>query len=38
LGLAITKNLADILGGNIQVESLKEQGTKVTVILPLGKK
>jgi PAS domain S-box-containing protein len=38
LGLAITKNLVDILGGSIQVESLKEQGTKVIVILPLGKK
>jgi PAS domain S-box-containing protein len=38
LGLAITKNLVDILGGDIQVESFKEHGTKVIVILPLGKK
>ncbi|MCL6259500.1 ATP-binding protein [Aquiflexum sp. TKW24L] len=38
LGLAITKNLVDILGGTILIESQKDQGTKVTVILPLGKK
>ncbi|MCH6235917.1 sensor histidine kinase [Cognataquiflexum rubidum] len=38
LGLAITKNLVDILGGSIRVESQKEEGTKVIVILPLGKK
>jgi signal transduction histidine kinase len=38
LGLAITKNLVDILGGSIDIKSVKEQGTKVVVILPLGKK
>jgi PAS domain S-box-containing protein len=38
LGLAITKNLVDILGGTIGIESQKDQGTKVIVILPLGKK
>lgn len=38
LGLTITKNLVDILGGEIFIESVKNQGTKVKVILPLGKK
>jgi signal transduction histidine kinase len=38
LGLAITKNLVDILGGSIDIKSVKDQGTKVIVILPLGKK
>ncbi|MCS4435997.1 sensor histidine kinase [Aquiflexum gelatinilyticum] len=38
LGLAITKNLVDILGGSIAIKSVKEHGTKVVVILPLGKK
>jgi signal transduction histidine kinase len=38
LGLTITKNLVDILGGSIDIKSIKEQGTKVVVILPLGKK
>jgi PAS domain S-box-containing protein len=38
LGLTITKNLVDILGGEIFIKSVKNQGTKVKVILPLGKK
>lgn len=38
LGLTITKNLVDMLGGEIFVKSVKNQGTKVKVILPLGKK
>jgi signal transduction histidine kinase len=38
LGLAITKNIVDALGGSIRVDSQKEQGTQVIVILPLGKK
>lgn len=37
LGLTITKNLIDLLGGNIHIESIKGKGTKVEVILPLGK-
>jgi signal transduction histidine kinase len=38
LGLTITKNLVDVLGGKIFIKSVKNQGTKVKVILPLGKK
>ena len=38
LGLAITKNLVEVLGGSIYIKSQKEEGTKVIVILPLGKK
>jgi len=38
LGLTITKNLVDILGGSILIESVKDKGTKAKVILPLGKK
>ena len=38
LGLTITKNLIDILGGKITIESTKGKGTKAKVILPLGKK
>lgn len=37
LGLAITKNLIDALKGDIKIESVKEKGTKVLVILPIGK-
>lgn len=37
LGLTITKNLIDLLGGKIHIESVKGKGTKVQVILPLGK-
>ncbi|MCH7413680.1 ATP-binding protein [Belliella sp. R4-6] len=36
LGLTITKNLIDILNGEIKIESLKGNGTYVKVILPLG--
>ncbi|MCH6198750.1 ATP-binding protein [Aquiflexum sp. LQ15W] len=38
LGLTITKNLVDILGGSIDIKSAKQKGTKVVIILPLGKK
>ena len=38
LGLAITKNLIHLLGGEISIESVKNLGTKVTILLPLGKK
>lgn len=37
LGLTITKNLIDLLGGSIYIESTKGKGTYVKVILPLGK-
>ena len=37
LGLTITKNLIDLLGGSIHIESTKGYGTYVKVILPLGK-
>ncbi|MEX2594757.1 MAG: PAS domain-containing sensor histidine kinase [Anditalea sp.] len=35
LGLTITKNLIDLLSGEIRIESKKGQGTIVSVILPL---
>ena len=35
LGLAITKDLAELHGGRIQIESKLNQGTSVTVKLPL---
>lgn len=34
LGMAITKNLVDIMKGQIMVESLVNVGTKITIILP----
>ncbi|MGO5053285.1 response regulator [Lachnospiraceae bacterium LCP25S3_G4] len=34
LGLSITKNLLDLMQGTIKVESVKEQGTTFTVVLP----
>ncbi len=34
LGMAITKNLVDLMKGTISVESTKNVGTKVTVTLP----
>lgn len=36
LGLSITKNLIDMMGGSITVASLKNVGTTVTVELPFG--
>ena len=36
LGLSITKNLLDLMGGAISVESEKNQGTTFTVDLPLA--
>ena len=35
LGMAISKNLVDIMGGTIQVESELDKGTEFTVTLPL---
>lgn len=35
LGMAITKNIIDIMGGTIRVESMPGAGSRFTVILPL---
>ncbi len=35
LGMAITKNIVDMLGGSIEVESTEGEGTKFTVFLTL---
>jgi PAS domain S-box-containing protein len=35
LGLFVTKNLVDLLGGEISIQSAKGQGTKVLVSLPI---
>ncbi|MBQ6325116.1 MAG: response regulator [Clostridia bacterium] len=37
LGMAITKNMVDLMGGQIDVESEKERGTTFTVHIPLKK-
>ncbi|MCW3807126.1 hybrid sensor histidine kinase/response regulator transcription factor [Plebeiibacterium marinum] len=37
IGLPLTKNLIDIMGGSIFVESQRKKGTKVTVKLPYKK-
>ena len=37
LGMVITKNMIDLMGGRIEVESRKGQGTTFTVCLPLRK-
>ena len=37
LGMAITKNLVDLMNGQIRVDSMINVGTKVTVILPFTK-
>lgn len=35
LGMSITSNLINMMGGEIEIKSVKGQGTSVTVILPL---
>ena len=37
LGMAITKNMVDLMGGEISVEREKGHGTTFTVIIPLMK-
>ena len=37
LGMAITKELVDLMGGNITIESKKNTGTKINVFLKLTK-
>ena len=37
LGMAITRNMVDLMGGRIEVESEKGQGTTFTVYIPLKK-
>ncbi|MBR5596542.1 MAG: response regulator [Lachnospiraceae bacterium] len=34
LGMAITKNIVELMGGNIEVESVYHKGSKFTVFLP----
>lgn len=36
IGLSIAKELTELLGGNIEVESVVEKGSKFTVNLPIG--
>lgn len=36
LGMAITKNLVDLMGGTIKVKSVKDSGSTFTVILEFG--
>ena len=35
LGMTIVKKLTDIMGGNIEIESEKDKGTKITVFVPM---
>lgn len=37
LGLYITRHLLDLLGGQIKIESKKGKGTKVNILLPIGR-
>jgi signal transduction histidine kinase len=37
LGLVVTKRLAQLLGGELTIDSTPEKQTTVTVVLPIGK-
>lgn len=37
LGMAITKQLAELMGGTIRVQSVKNKGTTVTILIPFLK-
>ncbi|MEJ5226996.1 HAMP domain-containing sensor histidine kinase [Thermodesulfovibrio sp.] len=37
LGLYVTRYLLDLLGGQIKIESKKGKGTKVNILLPIGR-
>jgi signal transduction histidine kinase len=34
LGLTVARRLADFLGGNLQIKSQRERGTRVTLNIP----
>ncbi|MGD8503353.1 MAG: ATP-binding protein, partial [Syntrophobacterales bacterium] len=37
LGLAVTKKIIEEHGGSIEAQSNPDQGTKFTILLPIGK-
>ena len=36
MGLALTKQMMDMLGGEVSIQSEKEKGTEVTIVLPMA--